>query len=87
MKNNYQTVLNYLQKNMRLNWFGEIIIPPVLPTSEALKLPLDDTEEVYTELLARGILCEVSEYQFTFGGYFPLTDELKQKLGTISSRR
>ena len=40
MNNNYQAVLNYLQKNVRLNWFGEIIAPPVLLASEALKLPL-----------------------------------------------
>ena len=87
MKNNYQAVLNYIQKQVRLNWFGEIIAPPVLLTAEALKLPLDDTEEIYIELLARGILCEVSEYQYTIGGYFPLTDDLKQRIGTISSRR
>ena len=84
---NYQTVLNYIQKQVRLNWFGEIIVPPVLLTSEALKLPLEQVEEVYTELLARGILCEVSEYQFTIGGYFPLTEEIKRRVGTISSRR
>ena len=30
---------------------------------------------------------EVSEYQYTISGYFPLTDDLKQRLGTVSSRR
>lgn len=86
MKNNYQTILNYLQKNTRLSYFGEIVIPPILITSEALNLSLEETEEIYQEMLERAVIRQQSEYEYTIAGYFPLTDELKRKLGSHLTR-
>jgi len=86
-KERYNKVLNYLQRTVKLNWFGEVIVPTVLLTSEGLKLPSQEVGEIYQEMLERGILCEVSQYGYTVGSFFPLTDDIKQRIGTVSSRR
>lgn len=83
----YQTVLNYIQKQVRLNYFSEIVLPPVIAASEALKLSLEDTEVIYQEMLERCVIRQQSEYEYTLGSYFPLTEEIKRRLGTVSGGR
>lgn len=84
--NNYKNILNYLEKNVRITWLGEIVVPPILLTSEAMQLSLEDVEEIYAELEARNIIVATSEYCYTVGPYFKFSDELKRKIGTISRR-
>ena len=83
MNNNYQTVLNYLQKRVRVHFTGEVIIPPVIAVSEALKIPLEEVEAIYQELLERCVIRQFSDYEFVIAHEFPMTDQIRMKIGTV----
>ena len=83
MKNNYQTVLNYLQKRVRVHFTGEVIIPPVIAVSEALKIPLEEVETIYQELLERCVIRQFSDWEYVIAHEFPMTDQIRMKIGTV----
>jgi len=85
-KRDYDKVLNYLQRSIHISYFGEIVLPPVLVTSEALDLPLNDVQQMYDLMLRKGILLQETEYEYTLGAYFPLTDAIKQRIGSALTR-
>ena len=83
MSNNYQTVLNYLQKRVRVHYTGEVIIPPIVAVSEALGIPLEEVEAIYQELLERCVIRQFSDYEFVIDHEFPMTDQIRMKIGTV----
>lgn len=83
MNSNYQTVLNYLQKRVRVHYSGEVIIPPVIAVSEALKISLEEVEAIYQELLERCVIRQFSDFEFVIAHEFPMTDQIRMKIGTV----
>ena len=83
MNSNNQTVLNYLQKRARVHYSGEVIIPPVIAVSEALKIPLEEVEAIYQELLERCVIRQFSDFEFVIAHEFPMTDQIRMKIGTV----
>ena len=73
----YQQVLNYVRDHLHI---PSLTTQSPKAVSKALKLDYDQVLETFEELCELGLIVQESDYLYVVSPWFPLTNEVKDKL-------
>lgn len=75
--NNYQTVLNYIQKTLHI---ASMLIPTTYTVARNLSIEEDEVIAIYELLEREGLIVDHSSYLYEISPLFPLTTEIKDRI-------